>query len=112
MALRDAHRAIIIGEKTAGHLGSAKLIPLPEGAMFVTHEWVVGPHYEVIEGAGISPDLEIELTGADMEKGEDTQLDAAIRVLEVFSGAISRHLDEPLRQVAATDGSSVELFAR
>jgi len=42
---------------------------------------VVGPHSEPIQGIGVIPDTEVALTEADMERGMDPQLDAALKAM-------------------------------
>jgi carboxyl-terminal processing protease len=81
IALRDARRATIIGEKTAGALGSDQFVDLPEGGMAVTIARVTGPQHEVIEDVGVTPDVHVPLTGADMERGQDSQLEAALKAM-------------------------------
>src|SRR5579872_1855044 len=78
-ALKDDHRATIVGEKTAGALGGAIEVPLPEGGMFVTVERITTPRGAQVEGVGISPDVPVTLTEADMERGVDTQLQATLQ---------------------------------
>ncbi len=77
-AFRDYHRATIVGEKTAGALGGAVEVPLPEGGMSVTVERITTPRGARVEGVGLSPDVPVTLTEADMERGVDTQLQAAL----------------------------------
>jgi len=77
-AFRDYHRATIVGEKTAGALGGAVDVPLPEGGMSVTVERITTPRGARVEGLGLSPDVPVTLTEADMERGVDTQLQAAL----------------------------------
>jgi len=88
--LRDAHRGPLLGEKTEGALGVALRFPLPVGGMEITVSQVSGPRYEQIEGAGISPDLPVDLTVAAVTRGEDTQLEAALRSLERPRASIPR----------------------
>jgi carboxyl-terminal processing protease len=78
-AFKDLHRAQIIGEKTAGALGGAIDVALPEGGMSVTVERITTPGGHVVEAVGISPDVAVPLGEADMEQGVDPQLQAAIR---------------------------------
>ncbi|HXX37575.1 MAG TPA: S41 family peptidase [bacterium] len=79
--LHDAHRATLIGEKTAGALGVALRYPLPEGGIEVTVSKVTGPLYEQIEGVGITPDVRVDLSVDEVTRGEDVQLEAALRNL-------------------------------
>ncbi len=82
-AFKNYQRATVIGEKTAGALGGSITVPLPEGGMSVTVERILSPRNEQVEGVGISPDVPVTLTIADMERGDDTQLAAALRALGV-----------------------------
>jgi carboxyl-terminal processing protease len=82
-AFKDYHRATIIGEKTAGALGGSVTVPLPEGGMSVTVERIQTPKNTAVEGVGITPEVPVALTVADMERGEDTQLQAALHALHV-----------------------------
>lgn len=90
IGLRSVHRATIIGERTAGALGASRTFPLSVGAMIVTLAKVVGPNDEVIEHEGIAPDVLVKLTGPDMERGQDTQLDAALKALGALVATASR----------------------
>jgi carboxyl-terminal processing protease len=81
IGLRDAQRATIVGDRTAGALGASRAFPLSVGAMVVALARVVGPNNEVIEHEGIAPDVLVKLTGTDMEHGQDTQLEAALKAL-------------------------------
>ena len=78
-AFKDLHRAQIVGEKTAGALGGAIDVALPEGGMSVTVERITSPQGHVVEAIGIAPDVQVSLNEADMEQGIDPQLQTAIR---------------------------------
>ncbi len=80
-AFRDEHRATIVGEKTAGALGGSVTVALPEGGMSVTVERILSPDNIKIEQVGITPDVPVTLTVEDMERGQDTQLEAALHAL-------------------------------
>ena len=82
-AFEENRRAIIVGDKTAAVLGGTITVTLPEGAMSVTVERILSPHGAQIDAVGITPDVSVALTFADMERGEDTQLQAALQVLGV-----------------------------
>jgi carboxyl-terminal processing protease len=81
VSVKDERRGTIVGEKTEGALGGGHAVSLPAGGMFVRLSEVAGPKYEQIEGVGITPDIEVALTEADMERGQDPQLDAALKAV-------------------------------
>jgi len=87
--LRDARRATIVGERTAGALGGAVTIKLRYGGMSVTVERIQGPQDEVVEGRGIAPDIVVPLTGDDVEAGRDSQLRAAESVIASQHAAVA-----------------------
>ena len=78
-AFKDLRRAQIVGEKTAGALGGAIDVALPEGGMSVTVERITSPQGHVVEAIGIAPDVQVSLGESDMEQGVDPQLQAALR---------------------------------
>jgi carboxyl-terminal processing protease len=80
-AFKDHHRATIVGDKSAGALGGAVDLRLPEGGMSVTVERILTPEGTQVEGTGIAPDAAVSLTVADMMRGEDTQLQAALHAI-------------------------------
>lgn len=81
-ALKDYQRALVVGDKTAGALAGSILVSLPEGGMSVTVERILLPKSAKVEGIGLSPNLPVDLSVTAMERGEDSQLQAALRVLE------------------------------
>ncbi|HYM70367.1 MAG TPA: S41 family peptidase [bacterium] len=80
-AFKDHKRATIIGARTAGALGGSVIVRLPEGGMSVTVERIVTPKNRQVEAIGITPDVAVSLTVADMERGQDPQLQAAVHAL-------------------------------
>ena len=90
-ALRDYHRATIIGQQTFGK-GSVKLdFPLPDGSdLHLTVERWYGPRGESIEGSGIAPDRPVvmgspddrfQLDAQSAAASDDAQLQAALALL-------------------------------
>lgn len=95
-ALRDYHRATVIGQKTFGK-GSVQVdFPLPDGAdLHLTVERWYGPNGETIEGSGVSPDQAVALTSPDARfqlssqsppAAGDAQLQAALARLGAPAG--------------------------
>jgi carboxyl-terminal processing protease len=80
-ALKDAGRATLVGETTAGALGAAITVPLSEGGMSITVARILGARGETIEGVGVAPDLASRLSPQDILRAHDTQLEDAARVV-------------------------------
>jgi carboxyl-terminal processing protease len=91
-ALRDYHRATVVGETTYGK-GSVQLdFPLPDGSdLHLTVEKWYGPAGESIDGTGITPDQVVSLPDPDdlftleaqsAAPAQDPQLQAALAIAE------------------------------
>ena len=82
-ALQDYQRATLIGETTFGK-GS---VQLPEslsngGQLRITIQHWYTPKGRGIHGVGITPDYVVARTAADIQAGNDPQLDAAVNFLQ------------------------------
>ena len=77
-ALQDYGKATIVGEKTYGKGVVQNLITLSGGATLkvTTAEWYT-PKDRSINGTGITPDVEVEMTYEDINAMRDPQLDKA-----------------------------------
>jgi carboxyl-terminal processing protease len=77
--LQESGRAYVIGNVTEGDDMDADLEELPTGAYLI---YAFGlprtPKGVVVEGRGVIPDLEVNLTRAGLLRGADAQLDAAL----------------------------------
>ena len=82
-ALQDHGRATLIGTKTYGK-GSVNVLQQlsDNSALYVTTARWLTPDRYLIEGKGITPDIEVEITEEDISSGLDPQLESAIRYLE------------------------------
>ena len=82
-ALQDQHRAQLLGVTTYGK-GSVQLPhTLKDGSiMRVTVARWYTPNDRTIDGTGLTPDIQVERTEADLEKGVDPQLERAVEQLE------------------------------
>jgi carboxyl-terminal processing protease len=82
-ALQDRGRATLIGTVTFGK-GSVNVVrELSDGSALVvtTARWLT-PDYHQIEGVGLTPDIEVNITIDDIASGRDPQLETAILHLD------------------------------
>jgi carboxyl-terminal processing protease len=81
-AIQDYGRGVLVGTPTFGK-GSVQLIfDLSDGSsLHVTNAVWLTPNRHEIEGAGLTPDLEVALTDEDRQQERDPQLDAAVDYL-------------------------------
>ena len=83
-ALHDAHRAILVGQKTAGAVASSELLPLPGGGgIQIAVAAATAQSGAELDGVGVTPDVTTpqSRTLADYRSGRDPQLDAAVAAL-------------------------------
>jgi carboxyl-terminal processing protease len=81
-ALHEAQIATLVGNKTAGNVGVATQITLPDdSALQVTEERFVSPSGAALDGVGVTPDVQVDLTDDDLENDRDPQLGKALEVL-------------------------------
>jgi carboxyl-terminal processing protease len=79
-ALRDNNRAILIGEKTFGKATVNQLQDLSDGgALYVTVARWLTPRGELIEGVGVSPDIQVSTE--QEQQGRDLALETAVNHL-------------------------------
>lgn len=87
-ALKENNKATVVGQKTYGKGVIQELITLSDGSgVKVTTEEYYTPNRNKINGIGITPDKEITLPETvtsiyNIEKENDTQLNAAIKILK------------------------------
>jgi carboxyl-terminal processing protease len=82
-ALQDYGRAKLIGTVSYGK-GSVQIrYPLSnnEGAVAITIAHWLTPKGTLIDGKGLTPDIYVPMTAADINAGRDPQLDAAVQTL-------------------------------
>lgn len=82
-ALQDNNRAVVIGEKSFGKgtVNTAQELSDGRGAIFVTVARWLTPDRILIDGVGVRPDIEVELTDEDIDLRRDAQLLRAIDYL-------------------------------
>ncbi len=82
-ALQDYDEATIIGKKTFGKGSVQTLEDLPDGSSIkiTVAKWLT-PKGNSINEQGITPNIEVDLTQGDSNKGKDPQLDKAIELIK------------------------------
>ena len=81
-AMKDNHRAIIIGEQSFGKGLVQEINKLPyESGINITIQKYITPNGTDINKKGITPDIEVKLTEEDVKNKNDLQLKKAIEVL-------------------------------
>jgi carboxyl-terminal processing protease len=84
-SLREAHRALLVGQRTAGALASSELLPLPGGGglQVAVAAATTAETNTTVDGVGIAPDVVSAQTRSldDYRSGRDPQIDAAINAL-------------------------------
>jgi carboxyl-terminal processing protease len=91
-ALKDNHRATIIGEQSFGKGLVQEINKLPdEAGMNITIQRYLTPSGQDINKKGITPDVVVELTEENVKNKEDVQLKKAIEVLELMTCTAQRN---------------------
>ena len=90
-AIQDYGRGKLVGMTSYGKGSVQNWVPLSdnEGAVRVTIAKWLTPKERSISNVGLTPDVTVEITDADLQAGLDPQLDKAVQVLldEVNGGA-------------------------
>ncbi|MGE0127214.1 MAG: S41 family peptidase [Blastocatellales bacterium] len=77
--IQEMGRAVIVGERSAGAALPSFLQRLPTGALF---QFAIAdfktPKGVLVEGRGVTPDVEVKYDRASLLAGRDAQLDAAV----------------------------------
>ena len=91
-ALKDNHRATIVGEQSFGKGLVQEINRLPdEAGMNITIQRYLTPSGQDINKKGITPDVVVELTEEHVKNKDDVQLKKAIEVLEQMSCLVQRN---------------------
>ncbi len=78
--MQESGRAVVVGKRSAGDDLDASFKKLPTGAyLLYAYGEPRTPKGVVIEGRGVEPDIEVELTRDGLLRGRDAQLEAALR---------------------------------
>ncbi len=80
MPFKDNHRALLVGETTAGSTGQPYMLDLGNQMMLmVGAKREMFPDGSPFEGVGIKPDIEITATVEELRQGRDPVLEAALK---------------------------------
>ena len=91
-ALKDNHRATIVGEQSFGKGLVQEINKLPdEAGMNITIQRYLTPSGQDINKKGITPDVVIELTEVNVKNKDDVQLKKAIEILEQITCVVQRN---------------------
>ena len=81
-AIKEYQAGPLVGTATAGNVGIAFPRQLSDGsAVQLTIRRLISPSGAQLDRIGVQPDVPIELTLSDLERGEDPQLSRAVEVL-------------------------------
>ncbi|MGQ9627584.1 MAG: S41 family peptidase [Anaerolineae bacterium] len=84
-AIQDYKRGVLIGEKTLGKGAVQVTRALSDGSeLRVTVAHWFTPNGHQIQGAGLTPDIEVEMTLEDFAAGRDLQLERAVEYLKTL----------------------------
>jgi carboxyl-terminal processing protease len=81
-ALQEARIATVVGSKTAGNVGVATQLTLPDDSVLqVTEQRFVSPSGAQLDGVGVTPDAQVDMTDEDLQNDRDPQLGKALEVV-------------------------------
>ena len=83
LRFKDGHRGLVLGEQTNGSTGQPFFVNFPEFAMSfrVSTKREYFPDGHQFEGVGVTPDVTIQRTIAELKHGTDDQLEQAVATL-------------------------------
>lgn len=81
-ALQEYQRGPLVGQRTAGTVLGSLFFSLPGGAAVqIAVQQVSTGKGVALEGNGVRPDVQVELTTDDLERGVDSQLRRVLQTL-------------------------------
>jgi carboxyl-terminal processing protease len=98
-ALQETGRASVVGERSAGAVLGANIIKLPTGALFeYARAGFKTARGATLEGKGVRPDVELKLDRGSLLRGEDNQLQEAVRQIELRKESADAKRPDAARQ--------------
>jgi len=92
-AIQDYGRGQLVGVTSYGKGSVQNWVPLSndQGAVRVTIAKWLTPNERTIQGTGLTPDVDVEITDENRQAGQDPQLDKAVEVLlQEINGSASQ----------------------
>jgi carboxyl-terminal processing protease len=81
-ALQEAKVGTLVGAKSAGNVAVATQITMPdESVLQITEQRFVSPSGAQLDGAGVTPDVPVDLTDDDLQNDRDPQLGKALELM-------------------------------
>jgi C-terminal processing protease CtpA/Prc len=82
LAMKVLPHVVVVGDTTGGGIGNPLYRELPNGWVYQVPRWIeFTPEMTIIEGVGLAPDFPVSISKADSDRGRDTILEEAIRLL-------------------------------
>jgi len=108
-ALQDAQVGTLVGSKTAGNVGVATQITMPdESVLQVTEQRFVSPLGQQIDGVGVTPDVVVDMSDEDLQNDRDPQLGKALELIvqkiTAAGGARARAVGDATQALQLTIG--------
>lgn len=87
--MQEAGRGVVVGETTRGSVVASRQIDLPDGGeLSIGIRSFRSGQGRILEGNGVTPDILVGLTAADLRSGRDPMIEAAAAQL-LSKGAVS-----------------------
>jgi carboxyl-terminal processing protease len=88
-ALQENDRAVLVGARTSGAVEASILVDLSDGsALSVTVLRLTSGQGRRLENAGVTPDVEVALSSAELDQGRDAQFLRAILIARQRLGQV------------------------
>jgi carboxyl-terminal processing protease len=94
--LQESGRAVVVGERSAGATLPSAAKELPTGAILqYAFADFVTPSGNLLEGHGVTPNVQVKLSRRPLLAGRDPQLEAALDTIETRSDSQVLHANAP-----------------
>ena len=102
-ALQDYGRAKLVGTQSYGKGSVQSINPLTDGGQvaITSAQWLT-PNKRLIQGTGLTPDVYVEITQADLDANRDPQLDTAVETLNAMINNTALPTSQPTPAATAT----------